>query len=140
MIRKILTNKIIKLRKINNLSQVKLAKIIGVAPSYVNRVEKKKYLLSMEQIEAACKALNYPIAELFKNVEAEELGIAEPPGPEYGDREEWEAYQRMPKLQELLNIFMGLPEEKQEMLLNSWLPAVKYMTTEEEKGNTDEKD
>lgn len=54
-----------ELRLDNNLSQGKLAKLLGVHPTYISGIERGKRNMSLKNIEKLAKALNTNIKDLL---------------------------------------------------------------------------
>ena len=60
---------IISFRKLKNLSQTKLAEIVGKDRQYIYKIEKGKVTPNIVTLAIICKALQITLTELFKNVE-----------------------------------------------------------------------
>lgn len=56
--------RVIRLNK--KMSQGKLAKILGVHPTYISGIERGVRNMSLKNIERLAKALNVPLEELIK--------------------------------------------------------------------------
>jgi len=63
-----IVSKLKKLRKLNKVSQVKLARRIGVHSSYVSKVERGLYNPSLGVISAWCQALGCELNIILKEL------------------------------------------------------------------------
>ena len=65
VLRNIIADNIVRLRKRRNMSQVKLAELSNVSISYIKKIELKQQNPSVETLEKIAKALRVDIKELF---------------------------------------------------------------------------
>ncbi len=122
-------NKIKQLLDEKKIKITRFSEDIGYSRGFISSIlGKPKKFFNLEQIEKICFALDYPVARLFADAELEDLSrdmsLAEPSGPTYGS-DGWEKAQAIPELQELINILLALPADKQKQLLDSLLSVAR---------------
>ena len=64
-IKKLLGKKIKEIRKSNNLTQEKMAEMIGIEPASLSNIENGKYYPTAENLEKILKTLNVTASELY---------------------------------------------------------------------------
>lgn len=88
------------------MSQEQLAEACGLHPTYIGQLERGEKNASIETVIQLCRGLDIAPAVLFENISA--------------DADETPA-------QEAYEIFLGIPEDKQQVLLELLRNAVKLM-------------
>jgi transcriptional regulator with XRE-family HTH domain len=116
-------NRIKELLEENNIKKTRLSVEMGYSPTFLNSIiGNKKSIFNIEHIEKICGAINYPVSQLFADVEQKPKSLT----PGNIDAQTYQMFAEMEKesggflmgLRELYGNVTKLAPKKQKMLMS----------------------